>query len=103
MLSQEIILDALKAVKYPGYSRDIVSFGLVKDISTTGGIVNVTMQLATAQAEAAQQIKTDSEAALKKIPGVIRASVEIKIACPASSASSPSPAARAAWANPPCP
>lgn len=29
-MNEETILNALKAVKYPGYSRDIVSFGLVK-------------------------------------------------------------------------
>jgi ATP-binding protein involved in chromosome partitioning len=33
MLSQDAVMNALKAVKYPGFSRDIVSFGLVKDIS----------------------------------------------------------------------
>ena len=33
MLTQDDIKNALKAVKYPGYSRDIVSFGLVKEIS----------------------------------------------------------------------
>ena len=27
------IRDLLKEVKYPGFSRDIVSFGVVKDIS----------------------------------------------------------------------
>jgi ATP-binding protein involved in chromosome partitioning len=82
MLSQEEILNALKAVKYPGYSRDIVSFGIVKEISTAAGAVNVTMQLTSAQANAAQQIKTDSESALKKIPGVIRANVEVKLSAP---------------------
>jgi ATP-binding protein involved in chromosome partitioning len=86
MLSQENILAALKTVKYPGYSRDIVSFGLVKEISTAAGAVNVTMQLTSAQAAAAQQIKTESEAALKKIPGVIRANVEVKMSAPAQPA-----------------
>ncbi|HXG48171.1 MAG TPA: chromosome partitioning protein, partial [Methylomirabilota bacterium] len=37
MLNQEIVLSALKAVKYPGYSRDIVSFGLVKNIAADSG------------------------------------------------------------------
>ena len=32
MLSRENIIDVLKNVKYPGYSRDIISFGIVKDI-----------------------------------------------------------------------
>ena len=35
MLTQDDIKNALAAVKYPGYSRDIVSFGLVKEISVS--------------------------------------------------------------------
>ena len=44
MLSQDDIKQALTAVKYPGYSRDIVSFGLVKEIAITGGAVRVVLQ-----------------------------------------------------------
>ncbi|MGA2868296.1 MAG: iron-sulfur cluster assembly protein, partial [Verrucomicrobiota bacterium] len=55
MLSQDTVLDALKSVKYPGFSRDIVSFGLVKEIAAVNGAVTVTMQLTSANAEAAQQ------------------------------------------------
>ena len=43
MLSQDTVLDTLKSVKYPGYSRDIVSFGLVKEVSVANGVVNVAM------------------------------------------------------------
>jgi len=81
MLSQENILDALKSVKYPGFSRDIVSFGLVKEVSTDTGSVTVMMQV-TAIPEVVQQIKNETEAALKKIPGVLHANVEIKVAAP---------------------
>ncbi|MBT3913223.1 MAG: chromosome partitioning protein, partial [Verrucomicrobia bacterium] len=37
MPSEDDILNALKAVKYPGYSRDIVSFGIVKDVAAANG------------------------------------------------------------------
>ena len=37
MVTQDSIREALKTVKYPGYSRDIVSFGLIKDIAVNGG------------------------------------------------------------------
>ena len=37
MLTEDDIKNALKAVKYPGYSRDIVSFGLVKQVATKNG------------------------------------------------------------------
>lgn len=78
MLTQENILEALKAVKYPGYSRDIISFGLVKEIAVNQGIVSVTMQLTSASPEAALQIKTEAEAVLKKLSGVSNAVVEVR-------------------------
>ena len=67
MLSQEEIQAALKSVKYPGYSRDIVSFGLVKEISAANGAVSVVMQLTSPNAEAARQIKTESERVLRPL------------------------------------
>jgi ATP-binding protein involved in chromosome partitioning len=68
----------LKSVKYPGFSRDIVSFGLVKDIAAANGAVSVTMQLTSANAEAAQVIKAESERVLKNLPGVNQVRVEVR-------------------------
>src|SRR6185312_520496 len=45
MLNEEVVIEALKAVKYPGYSRDIVSFGLVKQVAAGSGAVSVIVQL----------------------------------------------------------
>jgi ATP-binding protein involved in chromosome partitioning len=79
MLTQDAVLNALKAVKYPGFSRDIVSFGLVKDISIANGAVSVSMLLTSANPEAAAQIKAESEALLKNLPEVSRVFVEVKM------------------------
>jgi ATP-binding protein involved in chromosome partitioning len=78
MLSQDDIKNALAAVKYPGFSRDIVSFGLVKDITAANGAVSVVMQLTSPNPEAAQQIKTESERVLKSLPGVNHVHVEVR-------------------------
>jgi len=78
MLSQDTILEALKSVKYPGYSRDIVSFGLVKDVSAANGAVSVMMQLTSPNAEAAQQIKAESERVLKALAGVDKVHVDVR-------------------------
>ena len=56
MISEEDIKNALKAVKYPGYSRDIVSFGLVKEVAAGNGAVSVIMNLTGGNAETARQI-----------------------------------------------
>jgi ATP-binding protein involved in chromosome partitioning len=94
MLTQENINNALKSVKYPGYSRDIVSFGLVKNIVANQGAVSVTLQLTAANADVAKQLKTDCEQVLKALPEVQRVFVEIKMPAATAAAGAPSP-----WSN----
>ncbi|HEX7652245.1 MAG TPA: Mrp/NBP35 family ATP-binding protein [Verrucomicrobiae bacterium] len=78
MLTQENILEALKAVKYPGFSRDIVSFGLVKEVKVSPGVVSVAMQLTSPNPEAAHQIKVEAEKLLLTLAGVKQAIVEVR-------------------------
>ena len=78
MLSSDDIKNALTAVKYPGYSRDIVSFGLIKEISAANGAVSVVLQLTSPNPDAARQIKTEAEQILKKVPGVNQVIVEVR-------------------------
>src|SRR5687767_5115019 len=78
MVTETEIKSDLAAVKYPGYTRDIVSFGLVKDISAGNGAVSVVMQLTASNPEAAQQIKSESEQVLRNLPGVNTVYVEVR-------------------------
>ncbi len=94
MLTDEVILNALKSVKFPGYSRDIVSFGLVKKIAANNGAVSVSVELTSASPEAAAQIKTESEAALTALPGVSAVHVEVKQNAPAARAGAQNPFAQ---------
>jgi len=77
MLTNEIITNALKSVKYPGYSRDIVSFGIIKNIFITGDHVTVSVQLSSASPEVAQQLKREAELVLQNLPGVKTARVDV--------------------------
>lgn len=79
MPTQDEIRNALKAVKYPGYSRDIVSFGLIKEISAQNSAVTVLMQLTTSHPETARQIQSESERVLKQMPGVSSVFVDVKV------------------------
>jgi len=88
-LSQDAVLNALKGVKYPGYSRDIISFGLVKDVAVGNGSVSVVMQLTSPNADAARQIKTESETILRALPGVTNVFVDVRQ--PAAAAGTPGP------------
>src|SRR5437763_395385 len=79
MPSQQQILHALKAVKFPGLSRDIVSFGFVHDVKVEGGNVSFTVRFQTENQNAAEQIGRDAEIAVKKVPGVesVRMTVDV--------------------------
>jgi len=92
MLNQESILQALKSVKYPGYSRDIVSFGLVKQAAVNAGAASVQIELTSPNKEVAAQLKQACEEALKALPGVTMAYVEVRLpAGPAPAAGGPNP------------
>jgi ATP-binding protein involved in chromosome partitioning len=78
-LTQQSILEALKAVKYPGFSRDIVSFGLVKNVAAGNGAITISLQLNSANPEIAHQIKHDAEHVLRALPGVKLVHVDVKM------------------------
>ena len=78
MPTQEDILQLLKSIKYPGYSRDVVSFGLVKEISAANNAIKIVMQLTSPNVEAALQIKNESERLLQTLPGVKQVQVEVQ-------------------------
>ncbi|MCH2614712.1 MAG: iron-sulfur cluster assembly protein, partial [Opitutales bacterium] len=46
-MSKEAIKKALSTVKYPGFSRDIVSFGLVRNIEFQDGKAQVGITITT--------------------------------------------------------
>jgi ATP-binding protein involved in chromosome partitioning len=87
-ITEDQVLEALKSVRYPGFSRDIVSFGLIKGVKIEGGSVTVQMSLATNDAKVPQAIKEDSERLLHEIPGVTRVRVLIDIQAPPQGAAS---------------
>ncbi len=86
-LTEEVVLDHLKAVKFPGYSRDIVSFGLVKEIKIAGSDLLVRLSVATANPAVAQTLKKESEQVLDLIPGVRSSKVVVDITSPPDVAS----------------
>ncbi len=77
MLTEDDVKRALQAVKYPGYTRDIVSFGLVKQVATKDGAVSVSLNLTTSDPEVGRQIKSESERVLRALPGVNAVYVEV--------------------------
>jgi ATP-binding protein involved in chromosome partitioning len=66
-MTENDVLNVLKQVKYPGFSRDIVSFGIIRQIQIQGSTCDVQMSLTTSDPKVTEQIKADSEAALKQL------------------------------------
>ena len=85
-ISEEQVTNALKSVKYPGFTRDIVSFGLVKSVHIDDGEVKVQLALATNDPNVPAAIKNDAESALRGIKGVRSAKVLIDIHAPPAGA-----------------
>ena len=71
-LTEAQVREQLRLVKYPGFSRDIVSFGIIKEIQIApdGHGVTVFIQIATNQPAIAQQIHQEATAALRALPGI---------------------------------
>ena len=78
-MTTEDILAQLKNVKYPGFSRDIVSFGLVRSAAFEGGVARVSLAITTSDPRAPKQLKDDVERALLALPGVREARVELAV------------------------
>jgi ATP-binding protein involved in chromosome partitioning len=85
-ISEEQVRDALRSVRYPGFSRDIVSFGLVKSVQIDNGEVKVQLAVATNDPNIPAAIKNDSEKVLGAIDGVRTAKVLIDIHAPPAGA-----------------
>ena len=58
----------LKGVAYPGFTRDIVSFGMVKDIEVSSSGVTIHLAPSTAQEDVAQKIVAAVRAAVGAMP-----------------------------------
>jgi ATP-binding protein involved in chromosome partitioning len=79
-MTQEAVLAVLKTVKYPGYSRDIVSFGLVKEIQIDGAAVGVLIELTTPNPGLGDQIAEAARLALRdRIEGLTDAHVQVRV------------------------
>ena len=79
-MTSDEIKEHLKQVKYPGFSRDIVSFGLVRSAGFHDGTVKVALALTSSDPKTPLQLKTDVEAVLRRLPGVKDILVEIAVA-----------------------
>jgi len=79
MVTQEQVIETLRTVSYPGYSRDIVSFGLVRDIVIRGAEVEILLEITTAQEEVPGKIKDSVEGGILSLDGVESCKVVVSV------------------------
>jgi ATP-binding protein involved in chromosome partitioning len=71
--------ERLKEVKYPGFSRNIVSFGLVKDVQVDDeGNVGVLLEHTISDEGVVERIRRDASAALQSLEGAGQVQVQVR-------------------------
>ncbi len=66
-MTQENVLEALKNVTYPGFTKDIVTFGFVKDIIINGETIGLTIDITSSADEVKAQIRLEATTELNKL------------------------------------
>lgn len=82
MPDEAAVREVLKTVKYPGFSRDIVSFGLVKAVEVEGRRVRVLISFATADPKVPEMIQAEARRKLESLPGVSEVVLDFDLKSP---------------------
>ncbi|MEA3227780.1 MAG: Mrp/NBP35 family ATP-binding protein [Campylobacterota bacterium] len=77
-MTEEIVKSALSKVMYPGFTKDIVTFGFVNNIVIDANDVSFNVEITSSAPEVAQQIKDDATAELKKVGAVGAINANVK-------------------------
>jgi ATP-binding protein involved in chromosome partitioning len=85
-MNSDTIKEALRQVKYPGFSRDIVSFGLVKEVVCDENATRVAIEVATKDPQVPEQIFRACHEVLDVLPGIGAVQVDIRVQEPQAQA-----------------
>lgn len=78
-MNPELIRQALTQVRYPGFSRDIVSFGMVKEVTCEPGLTKIRIEVQTRDPKVPEKIFQDCHAVLDPLPDIGTVKVEIDV------------------------
>ncbi len=70
------IKELLKQVKYPGYSRDIVSFGFIKNVAECDGMVKVELSISNIPDQVQLDLTHDIVKTVSALPGIKEVNVK---------------------------
>ena len=77
-ITEQQVRDALAQVCYPGFSRDIVTLGVVHRVACTAGDVDVELTLGPGAAALAGPIEREARAAVDRLSGVRQTTVRFR-------------------------
>jgi ATP-binding protein involved in chromosome partitioning len=77
-MTADDIRERLKEVRYPGFSRDIVSFGVVKDIAVSDKATRVVLAIVTENEEVEGQIVAGVERLLETLDGIAEPQIVVE-------------------------
>ena len=86
-MSEELearVWETLRQIKFPGMSRDIVSFGFVDSVAVEDGEARVELVMKTENTEAATRVRERAIEVLEGLEGIQRARVELELSMPPS-------------------
>ena len=76
-MTEENVLEALKNVTYPGFTKDIVTFGFVKDVLVNAPKVSLTIDITSSADEVKAQLRDEATKELQKL-GLSEININIK-------------------------
>jgi len=88
-VSLDRVKEALTSVKYPGFSRDIVSFGIVRSVEFADGKATVSLAVSTSDNSVPPAIRNAVEAALEALPEVDSVEVSVLLSAKKPAGSTP--------------
>jgi len=90
-ITEADILRALSGVTYPGFTRDIVTFGVVKDLTVKDGAVSFRIELGAGNPAVGGTIEREARLALSNLPAVTSVAIRV-VSAPATAGVGPAPA-----------
>jgi ATP-binding protein involved in chromosome partitioning len=77
-ITEQQVMDALRAVRYPGFAKDVVSVGAVRGVSVKGDAVEVDIDLGAGNPAVATPIEREVRAAVEQIAGARTVNVTVR-------------------------
>ncbi len=81
-MNQEAVNAKLSTIKYPGFSRDILSFGLVREIKINDSDVLIVIEITTSNPQIPEQLASEIKQSVAEIEGCGTVNVQMEINAP---------------------